>query len=150
MYLLIYNCHLRFHFIDLPSCLLPSSSLPLFFLSLFHAVYLTCGVRSLIHIQCWGHLCASNMHGPACRGLTAKLTASQCYKRMLLSFWVKVQPIYFCPCILQCMSRLITLILPRRRPETTNDKICTSDVWFVSGHMWQVVVLCHRGLQRLV
>lgn len=85
----IFSFEPMFHFIDLPSRVPPSfvrSSPPSLFLSLFHTVCPSSGVGSLIHIQCRGHLCASNMHGPACRSLAAKLTASQCSKRMPVSF----------------------------------------------------------------
>lgn len=69
------------------------SLLSSFPLSVFHTVCLSCGVRSLIHIQRWGHLGPSNMHGPACRRVGAKLTARQCLKRTPVSFWVRLQHI---------------------------------------------------------
>lgn len=55
-------------------------------LPLFHTVCLIWGVRSLIHIQRWGHLCDSNMHGPVCGILPAKLAATLLFCHFQLKY----------------------------------------------------------------
>lgn len=144
-----------------PSPLFSSSifSLPL---SLFHAVCLTCGVRSSSIFSaeaiCVPPICMDQPAG-------VSLPSSHCYKRLLVSFWVKVEQFFnFCLCILHCMSLLITCVLfsckstvvsddcgcPagwRRSPETTCDKICKVTCDFLTDTCQ--VVLCHRGLLGL-